>query len=607
MKRTGLTLSLRGESRDLELDVVVDRKDKEGDAERSAAKGAGEGDAPEEETQLADGELKGGRKHKLATLLELEELEAKPRDLLTYFVWAEDVGPDGTTRRAMSDLFFAEVRHFEDIFRETEPPPGGMPGEGGGPTDELVKLQKQVLNADWKLTRDVMGGRKMADILPDVEVVKDSQQITIVKLDGVLEQVSDAEIRAFLVEARGHMDESVKVLEKGISDVDEKSLEAAMTPQRQAYESLLRAQSREHNITRAQDSQSSGQGQQQEQQLMQLEMKQDEQRYEEQSEAQDQQAQGGAEQEENLVVLNRLKELAKRQEALAQKIKELEAQLDEAETEEEKEELRKQLKRLQEEQEQLLRELDSVMEKMDEEDNRANMAEEREKLEKTRENVREAAEKLKDEDKLAEAANAATRAERELDEVKEDFREKTARKFAEEMKAVRDQARSLASRQEEIAEKIEAAAGERKNSQNPFDQSAQRELNTALQEQGEQLAEILETMKQISEDAEDGEPLLSNALYEAVREAQTGGVEKSLAETGDWARFGRMDEARESQADAARGIEELKNDVEKAAERVLGSESEALRMARSELENLIEQAQREADEADEAERGWSWR
>ena len=351
----------------------------------------------------------------------------------------------------MSDLFFAEVRHFEDIFRETEPPPGGMPGEGGGgPTDELVKLQKQVLNADWKLTRDVMGGKKMADILPDVEVVKDSQQITIINLDAVMEEVSDAEIKAFLVEARGHMEESVKVLEGGIKDVDADALEAAMTPQRQAYESLLRAQSREHNITRSQDSQGSGQGQQQEQQLMQLEMKQDEQRYEEQSEAQDQQqaAAGGAEQEENLVVLNRLKELAKRQEALAEKIKELEAQLDEAETEEEKEELRKQLKRLQEEQEQLLRELDSVVEKMDEDDNRANMAEEREKLEKTGENVREAAENLKDETKLAEAANAATRAERELDEVKEDFREKTARKFAEEMTALRDQARSLASRQE---------------------------------------------------------------------------------------------------------------------------------------------------------------
>jgi len=553
---TGLTLSVHGETRELPMT---------------------EGDEP----------LKGGTKHKLETLLMLEDMKAKPRDLLTYYVWAEDIGPDGATRRSMSDLFFADVRHFEDIFREQEAPPG-PPGESG-PTDELVKIQKQVINADWKLTREINAGKKMAEVKEDVSVVKDSQLIAVLKVDEALEKVDDKEIQAHLTEAKEHMNEAVTVLEKGLAVDDASSVEKAMTPERQAYEALLRAQSREHNVSRAKNP-SQGKGQPQEQQLMQLEMKQEDQRYEEQSQAQDE-AQS-AEQEENLVVLNRLAELAKRQEALAEKIKELEAQLQEAESEQEREELRKQLKRLQEEQEQLLRELDTLMERMDEPDNRANMAEEREQLEKTRENVREAAEKLAEgEEKLAEAANAATRAERELDEVKEEFREKTARRFAEEMKGVRDQARQLAENQQAIAEQMEKAADSNPN--DPFDQKAQRDLSDSLQNQSRELAQMLESMRQISEASEEGEPLLSDALYEAVREAKTGGLEQKLAETSDWARFNRMDEARESESAVGRGIEDLKSNVEKAAERVLGSESEALRAARSELDNLIRQVEEE--------------
>ena len=51
-------------------------------------------------------------------LLELESLKVEPDQLVSYFFWAEDVGPDGETRRVESDMFFAEVRPFEEIFRE---------------------------------------------------------------------------------------------------------------------------------------------------------------------------------------------------------------------------------------------------------------------------------------------------------------------------------------------------------------------------------------------------------------------------------------------------------------------------------------------------------
>src|SRR5439155_23181195 len=62
-------------------------------------------------------------------LLEFEALKAKPDDVVTYYFWAEDLGPDSQPRRTSGDMFFAEVRHFEEIFRQGEQMPGGSEQE----------------------------------------------------------------------------------------------------------------------------------------------------------------------------------------------------------------------------------------------------------------------------------------------------------------------------------------------------------------------------------------------------------------------------------------------------------------------------------------------
>ena len=58
-------------------------------------------------------------------MLDFEAMKAVPDQLVSYFFWAEDIGPDGQPRRASGDMFFAEVRPFEEIFRQGEQPPGG--------------------------------------------------------------------------------------------------------------------------------------------------------------------------------------------------------------------------------------------------------------------------------------------------------------------------------------------------------------------------------------------------------------------------------------------------------------------------------------------------
>lgn len=530
--------------------------------------------------------------------LALEKENAQPRQLVSYYLWAEDTGPKGEVRRAMSDMFFADVRHFEDIFREMEAPPSepGEPKEKAQ-SDKLVELQKQIVNATWRIIRDTNAGRLMEAAAPDVEVVHESQNLALEQTKEAMENVEDAEAKSALTEAWKSMKDALDPLQQAAADKKRTPLNQALTYEQSALEWLHRAQSREHQVMRQNSPPpKGGQGQQaNKNQLMDLELKQQDQRYEEEKAATEEQT---AEQQENLQVLNRLKELARRQEALAEKMKELQNQIAKAKTEAEKEELDNQLKRLQAEQENLLRDLDDLKDRMEQPDNAANMAEAKEQLDQTREKVVETAEQLKEE-KLAEAANSATRAQRELEKMQEDFRQKTSKKFADEMKQMRQQAREAAERQKQISESLEnqktpGATDAGDNAKELSQMLSNAEISRKIADQQEQLEKLLNSMREVSEQAEASEPLLHRNLYYAVRKAQTTGLEENLKETHDQLRYGTRADAKDAERKVAQSVEDLQKGVEKAAESVLGSESEALRVAKNELDKLIKEAQQAA-------------
>jgi hypothetical protein len=544
----------------------------------------------ETEVPLSDKAMPGNENHLLSTLIDVESLRAKERDLITYYFWAEDVDRDGNKRRTASDMFFAEVRLFEEIVREGSPRSGqGSPG--GGEADELIKIQKDIVNAAWKLIRDHESGRDFEALADDSNVVLESQQVVIAKTDETIEKSEDPELRQIFEQAREEMNATVTELVAIGEKEDLAGLRPAHGKAVDAYAKLIEARAREMEISMSK-SQSPGQSQERQQQNMNLELKQKELKYEENSVAQD--PARTAEQKENLAVLARLKDLARRQEAIAEKIKELENQLRNA-SEEKKAEIERQLKRLEEEQRELLREVDDLSERMDSEENRANMSEGKEKLDETRENIRETAENLES-GKLTEATNSATRAQEQLEDMQEEFRKKTSRQFADEMKSLRDATRELAEKQDAVGNALEKMAGE--PADKDFDTAAQRErgeLAQSIADQADKLNEVVEQMRTLSEQSEVSEPLLSDALYETVRQTMMNEVGDSLAEARDLTFYNRAEQARSAEQAAARGIEELKKNVEAAAEKVLGNEADALRLARSELDKLIEESKAETD------------
>ena len=103
-------------------------------------------------------------KRQFGYLISLEKLGVEVDQAVAYFAWADDYGPDGQSRRTFSDMFFAEVRPFEEVFRPDQS--GSMEGEnqegnqgGGNERVRLSELQKQIVIATWNLQRQLPGTR----------------------------------------------------------------------------------------------------------------------------------------------------------------------------------------------------------------------------------------------------------------------------------------------------------------------------------------------------------------------------------------------------------------------------------------------------------------
>jgi len=57
-------------------------------------------------------------------------------------------------RRTFGDMFFAEVRPFEEIFRPDQSGAAENENQEGNQGVRLAELQKQIVMATWKLQRD---------------------------------------------------------------------------------------------------------------------------------------------------------------------------------------------------------------------------------------------------------------------------------------------------------------------------------------------------------------------------------------------------------------------------------------------------------------------
>jgi hypothetical protein len=543
------------------------------------------------------------KKQTIEYLLELEKLNAQPDQLLTYSFWAEDVGPDGNTRRTSSDLYFTEVRPFEEIFRESQSfqdqnnqqqRQNQQQGQqGGNQGEQLIELQKQIISATWNIKRQADQSTSMDKQKEDLDLVRQSQSDALEQARSASSESEDPTETQTLQEASKHMETSLEHLTKAGESASASELTPALGAEQSAYQELLKLRERESNVARSRNAQArnGSRSARSRQQLQQLDLRQREDRYETQRLAQSQQPET---QREDVQVLNRLRELARRQNEMSNRLREAEAALRQAQTEEQRQEISRELKRLRDQQIETLRDMDELQQRMEDPQNRQRMADAAEQLNDTRSRIQQSAEDLQ-QGMVSNAATSTTRAQRELEQMRDEFQRRTSGQFSEQMRNMREQAQQLDERQNQISDEMRQQAEPEQRSLTETDSN--RDLAQSIEEQRKRLEELLDQMKDVSEQSENSEPLLSRRLYDTLRQTSTENVDRALEATGEALRRNFLPQAQEIERQAGQGIENLRQGVEEAARNVLGDEAESLRLAQQQLDDLIRQINEEAARA----------
>lgn len=308
----------------------------------------------------------------------VEDLDVRPGDFVTYYVRARDIGRGKRPSETRSDIFFLEIRPFNEEF-EAAASQAGMEG-GEGSFDDLARLQKDIIVATWRLDRRAGAGKSAQDI----RVVARSQAEVKARAERLARQLAPRAVPMPRVQlpplppgpqprpqqappppspAENPMSRAVEAMTRAHRELDALETGRALPHENEALNEILRAQAevRRRQVARQQSRGGRGGGQSGNQDLSALFdrelQRQQETNYEQRSPAQSPASNQARREDEQL---RRLRELAARQDELARRQQELarrRAQLS-------GEEVKRRLERLSREQEQLRQQAEALARQM---------------------------------------------------------------------------------------------------------------------------------------------------------------------------------------------------------------------------------------------------
>jgi len=95
-------------------------------------------------------------------LVPAEELGVKPGDVITYYARARDIGRGKRSSEATSDIYFLEVKPFNEEFAAAESQAGA--GASDPQLDSLIQAQKEIIASTWNVERRAQGTRSAEDV-----------------------------------------------------------------------------------------------------------------------------------------------------------------------------------------------------------------------------------------------------------------------------------------------------------------------------------------------------------------------------------------------------------------------------------------------------------
>ena len=507
----------------------------------------------------------------------IEELGVEPGDSVSYYARALDNAGE-QSQPVSSDLFFLRIRPFNRDFRQAQSQGGGGGGGGGGQVEALSEQQREIISATFNVQRD-RSSHTAAELRESTTVVGLSQSRLREQVEGLLTRMNSELIQrdpAFETIAE-LLPQAVEAMTEAEGQLAEASPDTALPPEHRALQLLQKAEEEYEQQVSVQQGGGGGGGgggsaQQQElAEIFEQELEEMASRYETANQAQQQSADREVDE-----LLEKLKELARRQEQEAARQRSLDqggsgsgggAAQQRALAEQAEEAARR-------------------LERLAREENRPDLQEAARQMQQAADAMRRAA-AGGDGNAAAEAAAALER----LQETERRLRQNQAGRAQRDIDDAIRQAEEIARRQDEIGDDARELA-EVPNSGTRREQA--REVNEDKRELEADLNSLEQQLDRAARDASANETAASRKMAEAAGSIRDNRLGDKLRYSQNLVNRGSSAEVvNAAENDIASGIDELRERLSEASAAVGQGRENANRM-----ENALERARRLARAAE---------
>ncbi|HKW47382.1 MAG TPA: DUF4175 family protein, partial [Gemmatimonadaceae bacterium] len=191
----------------------------------------------------------------------LEDFKLQPGDVVSYYARATDNDAVSGAKTATTDIYFLQVRPFDQEYKQDQ---GGGGGGGGGNDDagQLSEQERQIIAGTFNTLRD-KAAKQAKDLQEDLSTLRVSQQ----KLRGQTEELARRIVGRGIAARDSNFAKIAELLNKAtpIMDTAEKQLadgnaQTALAPEQRALQQLQRAEAVFRNIRVSMGGESSGGG-----------------------------------------------------------------------------------------------------------------------------------------------------------------------------------------------------------------------------------------------------------------------------------------------------------------------------------------------------------
>jgi hypothetical protein len=472
------------------------------------------------------------------TILYLEDLEVEPGEFVLYYLTARDNNRIEGAAEVVSDIYFLEAVPTDEAFRRAAQQAGGGGGAGRGrqAASALIENQKNIIAATWKLLK------QRRDTSPEtftenIKTITDSQRQVMERATLSLRRLSERLSFSDKSYQRAveHLQQAVTHMEAAIEKLTARQLMQALGPEQSALQAIMKAESESRNTTvqMARRGGGGGGGSQQHReredlrQLFEMEMGRLENRYELPKQV------AGSEPDSNRDdTLEKLQDLARRQERLNREQKDLARRQDRMTAEQRKRRL-EELRREQEELRQAAEELSRQMSQLARRDGMRQWSDRQQQMKDATRRMQEAERNLRRQDAGTALSKGQQAIERLRDQEKEMRLDRQAA-VSNLIDALNRKGRALHQQEQRILTRLRALKNQTDSESSLAETQALREVNDVLAEKEKMQAELSDAevmLKTVGRNGRTDQPDIADRAMETLRALNSERVKDRIEES----------------------------------------------------------------------------